>query len=658
MKNQIEDAEEILSRQISGFHQYILTPKASLSYVSRHLCKMLGYAEEELLKEGRDVYASLVLPSDQEKYKDFLWKLGQKEKTLTLQYHMRKKDGSVIYVNDTAVSECLETGVFRANSVLTEITEQEETLSLEDAVPCGFLRCTCEKQPRITYLNDYMRRLLRFPAQGEESFGFCTENLYFLIPPEERARFAGYLERVGGEGMPLAGEMMLLRCDGTKAYVAGVVTKCRNDQGKEEFRSICMDMTERHREKRAGETRRYLQALTDVYDKIFEYDLAGRTVKCLYGQSSSFFRQLENIPMQMEEATCQWIKDTVFAEDREQLQAFFQAFYERRFKQPDGRPPQIQYRALSSEGLWRRYTGIFLKLDPQISLFCCRNVPDGEELDFLRSENAALRESIQDLVLRFTDGIAAFEIQGAFVKPLYASDNVCEFFGFTRDEWLPMMEKRTSIEAFISRRREDYEKFMGLLEHGEAEFAYFDLKRQKQRRIKAICSQKSPVSGAARYVMLYHVEEGRGKRGEGDKEAQVSIRTFGYFDVFVGDRPIAFRNKKSKELFALLVDRRGGFVTSEEAIAFLWEEEPVNAVTLARYRKVALRLKNILEEYGIQEVMESVDGKRRIVTERVRCDLYEYLSGKEEFSQLFKGSYLTNYSWGENTLAELTGELL
>ena len=74
--------------------------------------------------------------------------------------------------------------------------------------------------------------------------------------------------------------------------------------------------------------------------------------------------------------------------------------------------------------------------------------------------------------------------------------------------------------------------------------------------------------------------------------------------------------------------------------------------------KVALRLKNILEEYGIQEVMESVDGKRRIVTERVRCDLYEYLSGKEEFSQLFKGSYLTNYSWGENTLAELTGELL
>ena len=138
----------------------------------------------------------------------------------------------------------------------------------------------------------------------------------------------------------------------------------------------------------------------------------------------------------------------------------------------------------------------------------------------------------------------------------------------------------------------------------------------------------------------------------------MQIRTFGYFDVFVDDKPIAFRNKKSKELFALLVDRRGGYVSSEEAIGFLWEDEPVNAVTLARYRKVALRLKNILAEYGIPDVMETVDGKRRIVMDKVQCDLYDYLSGKEESAQLFMGSYLTNYSWGENTLAELTGQML
>ena len=41
-----------------------------------------------------------------------------------------------------------------------------------------------------------------------------------------------------------------------------------------------------------------------------------------------------------------------------------------------------------------------------------------------------------------------------------------------------------------------------------------------------------------------------------------------------------------------------------------------------------------------------------------KCDLYDYLSGQEEYAHLFKGSYLTNYSWAETTLSELTGEYL
>ena len=91
-------------------------------------------------------------------------------------------------------------------------------------------------------------------------------------------------------------------------------------------------------------------------------------------------------------------------------------------------------------------------------------------------------------------------------------------------------------------------------------------------------------------------------------------------------------------------------MTSAEAISLLWEDEEANAVTLARYRKVALRLKNTLEEHGIASIVETVDGKRRIVPQRVHCDLFDYLDGNQN---LFKGIYLQNYSWGETTLAEL-----
>ena len=44
------------------------------------------------------------------------------------------------------------------------------------------------------------------------------------------------------------------------------------------------------------------------------------------------------------------------------------------------------------------------------------------------------------------------------------------------------------------------------------------------------------------------------------------------------------------------------------------------------------------------DIVESVDGKRRIVSRAVRCDLYDYMSGDPRYAQLFKGSYLQNYS--------------
>lgn len=664
MKSMLGNTEEILNFNISGFHQYVLTEPVHLSFVSRNLCEMLCIAPEELLSEDKDLYLPFVHPADRESYSEFLHRLKSEEQELTAEYRIIKKDGSVIYLKDTMTSKRLDGGIMAGYSVLTDITklktENNDLRFLNDTIPCGFLKYTCEKQPRVTYINDRMLKILRFPEikDGETDYlELCKENIFLMIPMEERRRFTLYLNRVYTAGVPMAGEIPVLRCDGTRAYIFGWVTKCVNEQGVEEFQSVCMDITQRHHVKKANETKRYIKALSDVYDKIFEYDFANNTVKCLYAQDYSMFRWIENIPMQMEEATEKWIAGNVVEEERERVSSFFRAFCQKSLKLTSSMPPQIEYRARSSKGDIKLYRGIFLKMDDNISLYCCRNVPDLEEADFLRNENISLKENMHELVMRFKDGIAAFEVINEQVTPLYASDNVCEFFGYTKEEWLRLMKVSTPMKSFVSHSKFAYEDFVELLQNGEAEYTYFDLNTQTERRIKAICSSKSPGGSSPRYVMLYNVDD-TPLEIQPSRERRVSIRTFGYFDVFVNGKPIAFRNKKSKELFALLTDRRGGFITSEEAIGFLWEDEPVSPVTLARYRKVALRLKNILEEYGISDVVESVDGKRRIVPEKVQCDLYDYLSGKEEYAQLFKGSYLTNYSWSENTLAELTGKII
>lgn len=656
MKNEPRNPGEVLSR-LSGFHQYCLTDTPRLCYVSGSLCDLLGMSEEELLDGTDDRYALCLHPGDREAYGTFLESLSRKEQTRTLRYRLTGKDGGVRMISDTMTSRCRD-GVMLGDSVLTDITElQNENQNLrflEQTFPCGFVRYTCEKAPRITYINDRAKQLLRLPEPGEPGYDrleTCQQNIYTMIPVEERGRFARYLERVSEQSAPLAGEISVLRWDGTRAYIFGWVTKCVSEQGETEYQSTFMDITQRQLRRKEQEASRYRKALTEVYDKIFEYDLGSRVVKCLYGRNSPSFQWLENIPMQMEEATENWVRSTVEESDRDRVLAFFRAFFQGGHPGPEGKPPRIVYRARSSSGSFRTYTGLFLKLDGDISLYCCRYTPDARETDALRRENDSLK-SMQELAMRFTEGVVAFEVENDTVRPLYTSENVRSFFGYSREEWLALAEKRHSIREFISQSGIAYEDIQRLFATGEAEFSYFDMTQNAYRRIRAICSRK--YDGSRCYVMLYNAD---GKQPE-PAGTEVRIRTFGYFDVFVDDNPIAFRNEKSKELFALLVDRRGGFVSSEEAIGFLWEDEPANSVTMARYRKVALRLKNILEEYGIPDVIESVNGKRRLVPERVRCDLYDYLSGKEEFAQLFKGSYLTNYTWGENTLAELTGEYL
>ncbi len=547
------DMDEILNSCIGGFHIYSLGKNFGVSFASKSLGDMLGYSANELTNTDGDLYLSLIFPSDEKTFFDFVKKLCSGERSLSAEYRLIKKDGSLIYVRDTVSVRRSDSGELEGYSVLTDITDirnENKNLSfLNDTMPCGFMKYTCDKQPKITYINKQMTEILRFPRvkDGEMDYlDIYRDNIFLMIPIEERRRFSLYLNRVYSVGAPVAGEITVLRCDGTKAYLLGWVTKHRNENGEEEFQSACVDITERHNINKEHEIKRYIKALSDVYDEIFQFDYSDNTVKCIHatenaGGSSELFKWLINMPMQMEEAVEKWVIGRVSENDADRLREFFSDFSRnRRFLDPDSKPPTITYQAVYAGGEAHTYRGIFLRINSTLFLFCCR--------------------------------------------------------------MLSLESTQPSQSANI-------------------------------------------ISEAGSLPQ---------KKNEKEK-TEVRIRTFGYFDIFVNGRPIPFRSQKSKELFALLVDRRGGYVSSDEAISFLWEDEPVNPVTLARYRKVALRLKNILEEYGISDVVESVDGKRRIVVEKVNCDLYDYLSGKEEYSQLFKGSYLTNYSWGETTLAELSG---
>ena len=661
MNNTPKRADDILNFQINGFHQYIFDKTAHIYFVSKNFEKLTGFKEDELLDESRDLYSLLVHPEDLKVYSTFIEKTCACETSESVEYHLIKKDGHIIYVRDTISSVKGEDGTMILSSYLTDISEFEidnkNLRFLDETSPCGFLKYTCEKNPRVTFVNKQLIDFLRIPNVDSPEFDLpemYKQNIFLFIPPDERRRFSLFLNRVNTAGKPIAGEMSLLRLDGTRIRVFGWVTKHKNEDGSEEFQSAFMDISERFENNEITEANRYIKALSEVYDKIFEFNTLSNTVKCLYSNNSSMFKHFENISMPLDEALKKFITESVDKKDSEMVKNFFDDFSSKKFFEPDAKPPTISYKALSSDNVLRQYNGVFIKVTESIGYFCLRRTHESNEVSDLKNQNLQLKEKMNDLIMRFSDGIAAFEVTPEeYMKPLYASENVCEFFGYTNEEWIPLTKKYTPWKEFVTKSEASNEDFLNFLKNGEAEFTYFDYKAECEKKIRAVCTQKDMYAKSPRYVVLYSVDENAENKKEISENHTVTIRTFGYFDVFVDDKPIAFRNKKSKELLALLIDRKGGFVTSDEAIGFLWEDEPANTLTQSRYRKVALRLKNTLEEYGVSDIVESVDGKRRIVREKVKCDLFDYLSGSKEYSKDFKGSYLTNYSWAETTLGEL-----
>lgn len=139
---------------------------------------------------------------------------------------------------------------------------------------------------------------------------------------------------------------------------------------------------------------------------------------------------------------------------------------------------------------------------------------------------------------------------------------------------------------------------------------------------------------------------------------KIYIKTFGHFDVFVDGEPIMFRSGKAKELLALLVDRQGGTVNTDQVIGTLWENRPNDEATQNLCSKVSRNLVKELKAYGAEEVLISSRGIRRVNKEIFECDLYNLLMGDPQAKREFAGEYMLEYSWAENRMGQLLKYLM
>lgn len=132
----------------------------------------------------------------------------------------------------------------------------------------------------------------------------------------------------------------------------------------------------------------------------------------------------------------------------------------------------------------------------------------------------------------------------------------------------------------------------------------------------------------------------------------VTIRTFGEFDVFVDGRLVVFPNQKAKELLAFCIDRCGE-VPMKSIVEALWEERSYDEKVKSLYRKAVASLNATLKEYGVGYIFNHYRGVCHVNGRDFTCDYYEVLHGKCIKDTMFDGKYMSDYSWGEETCGRL-----
>ena len=127
------------------------------------------------------------------------------------------------------------------------------------------------------------------------------------------------------------------------------------------------------------------------------------------------------------------------------------------------------------------------------------------------------------------------------------------------------------------------------------------------------------------------------------------IRAFGEFEVFYNGVPLAFKYRRSKELLAYLVDRKGAWCQNTQVMATLFKD-PTGKESY--YKQLRKDLADTLASIGQYQVLLRHRGEIGILASGVQCDYYDWMDGTADKST-FHGEYMSQYPWAQATRISL-----
>ncbi len=134
----------------------------------------------------------------------------------------------------------------------------------------------------------------------------------------------------------------------------------------------------------------------------------------------------------------------------------------------------------------------------------------------------------------------------------------------------------------------------------------------------------------------------------------INVRCFGNFQMTVNGVMPHFAYRKTEELFAYLIDRRGASVSYGEISSILWEDE-----THIHYlKRIRSDLLAAFKALGLPDAIIAQKASLSVDLKYVSCDYIDYMNHVPGSEKSFRGEYMKQYSWAEETLGYLLGNFV
>lgn len=506
--------------------------------------------------------------------------------------------------------------------------------------PCGILRCTYEKHPKAIYANDWMFHFLGIDANSDTWKEFIQQNIFFMVPFGEREKLKRDLELAAESITPISVEHCVRNGNGKKTNLIGWIQLLQTACGEREYVFLYIQVWKKYLGVREEREKAYKTALEAAYDAIFRIEWQEKVLECSYSKSNTHTMNVQGMRVILNSVTLKRLCEVICERDRERVKTFFKA---RRAKQQAGTMDEcdnhIEFR-IEKDHDEKELLLVIVDLDEQTTMLCCREITQKKYVERINEEAASIQAIEMDIdhnVGRQPIKSTIYRVRGDRIYLESGVDQNVPEFGLTYRE-------------FLHRSKISEKEYQTVIQGGKAILAEGDADLGGMRIMYT--THRNALDPCQEYLLLLHTFK-MGQPVASGTKPRVRIHAFGYFDVFVDGKPIIFRYEKSKEMLAILVDRNGSFVANPYFISCLWGDEPYSEKIQGRCRQTAYRLMKTLKQYGIDDIIETVDGHRRIIPEMVECDYFNYINGKGAPEQSFCGAYMSDYSWGEETLSRL-----